>query len=68
MAPEAKLLEMLSSDNTQVRKIALDQLRDSHGTSEAIITALEKATHDENPQVAEEPYRHFNLRFTARWQ
>jgi hypothetical protein len=52
MATEANLLEMLSSDNTQVRKIALDRLCDSHVTSEPIITALEKATHDENPQVA----------------
>ena len=54
MEIEAKLLEMLSSNSPQVRYMALEQLRDSKVTSEAIVEALDKATCDENKAIADQ--------------
>jgi hypothetical protein len=53
MAIDKKLLEMLASDDPQVRYVALDQLRDSKESSEAIVEALIKATHDEDKGTAD---------------
>ncbi len=53
MELEEKLLEMLSSNYPQVRYVALEQLRDSKTTSEAIVEALEKATHDDDQGISE---------------
>ncbi len=53
MAIDKKLLEMLASDDPQVRYVALDQLRDSKESSEAIVEALIKATDDEDKGTAD---------------
>jgi hypothetical protein len=53
MAFDDKLLEMLSSNDAQVRIKAIEQVRESQPASEEIIKAVEKASHDENPEVAE---------------
>jgi hypothetical protein len=53
MTFEEKLLEMLSSPHTQVRLMALEQIKESNVTSETILKALEKSSHDTNLQVAD---------------
>jgi hypothetical protein len=53
MLPDQKLLAMLTSSVPQIRIIAIEQIRLNKDNSPAIINALEKATLDEDPDVAE---------------
>ncbi len=52
MTLEEKLIEMLSSNYAQVRLMAVEQIRDSKLTSAAILSALDKASGDQNFEVS----------------
>lgn len=52
MYTKEKLLKMLSSDKASVRYDACEWIRVSHESSPEIVTALEKATHDVDKEVA----------------
>jgi hypothetical protein len=53
MYSKEKLLEMLSSEKASTRYDACEWIRVSQESSPRIIKALEKATHDEDKEVAE---------------
>jgi len=53
MHTKEKLLEMLSSKKASERYEACERLRASKESSPEIVTALEKATHDEDKDIAE---------------
>ena len=53
MYSKEKLLELLSSKKTSIRYDACEWIRVSQESSLEIVTALEKATHDEDKEVAE---------------
>jgi uncharacterized RDD family membrane protein YckC len=52
MYSKEEILEMLSSDKTSTREEACECLRSSRESSPEIVRALDKATHDEDPEVA----------------
>jgi hypothetical protein len=53
MYSKEKLLEMLSSEKASTRYDACEWIRVSQESSLEIVTAVEKATHDEDKEVAE---------------
>ena len=53
MYSKEKLLEMLSSEKASTRYDACEWLRVSQESSPEIVIALEKATHDEDKEIAE---------------
>ena len=53
MYSKEKLLEMLSSEKASTRYDACEWIRVSQESSPEIVTALDKATHDEDKEVAE---------------
>lgn len=57
MYSKEKMLEMLTNDKSSVRYDACEWLRISQESSPEVIYALEKATHDTDPEVTIRAYR-----------